>query len=282
MAELTFEEMARELPPLQYVQVHTKILTDDDFLDLSPEAKVLAIMTLCRAGFDNSDGRVRRNYRQMSRYTGLTPEECEEATAELIEMGWFVVSGKALQIRNWSAYQETVEERFEKRMRNRRNANQRWAKYRAEKEAESESQSESHTSRNAEKRREENRSSTAAPEKAPSATEIRSDLVAAIRTAIADLPPEQALHIFVEGLDAADAQAKKYHGQTKSKDLRKFLRQAVGFEASQHYLAEGNTKIAEWVALYGAPVLEILPGAAGMDEPVGYVRNEMKRRGVIT
>ena len=115
-----------------WVKLHTGILSDEQFLDLSANAKVAYLAGLAKAGLDATDGVVPCSARSVARWTGLEVAEAAAAVSELENVGFWSVDGAVATIRNWGAYQPLNDVLAERREA----AAARLAKFREKKRAE--------------------------------------------------------------------------------------------------------------------------------------------------
>jgi hypothetical protein len=117
----------------QWVKLHTRLLHDDAFLDLSAVAKAAFMFGLLKAGADLTDGILPSKVSSVARFAGLSEAEAQTAISELVKSGFWTANGDTLVIRTWAKYQ-TPSESF---IRTRDGARQRKAKERGGAVAES-------------------------------------------------------------------------------------------------------------------------------------------------
>jgi hypothetical protein len=98
-----------------WVKLYARTLADDQFLDLSPEAALLFVLGLARAGADGTDGEFPSRPRSIARWTPLSEAQAEAAVAELVAEGMLVVADTRATYPHWSRYQEPTTRLVEKR-----------------------------------------------------------------------------------------------------------------------------------------------------------------------
>lgn len=270
---------------LEWVKLHTSILTDDDWLDLSASGKVLGLMALARSGADGSDGLLRDNPRHMARYTGLSPDECAAARDELLEMGFLVrVDDAKVAVRNWSRYQLTTAERDKRRSQKsaagKAGAAARWGKKAtvAEKAAAA--------------RADEAPTPTAAPEPTDGplagagkvkASEIWSDLRAKTEAACG-AAPDSVGEVLEAAAGLVPQYVERYADRSTSKDLARYLFGNLGAWVVDTFwgdAAQGAHNRGRQVAQSdGARGLRLLYDARALDPSAraGWLTNQMRGR----
>ncbi len=287
---------------LDFVKIDTAIINDDDFLDLPATAKALAVLSIARSGFDGSDGKLRDDVRAIMRYSGLTENEIIEAKAALLAVCFWTQDETGLYITNWDRYQITSDERDALRKKrvaagrkggkksglvrkikasgkqdlnqnealassllqnNEANAKQNEAEVEVEVEVEEEKES--------------------LPATPVSASSLKKTILDGLRELAPDYPGLLLGDLLTQGLETADALATKYDGQTKSKDLRGFLRGAVGAEAIDLAWGEDAAGSYSWaqriVKLEGEPALHAIVKASHLSDKEamkGFVVNQLK------
>jgi hypothetical protein len=115
-----------------WVKLHTAVLADEEFLDLSCEAKVCYLAGLAKAGMDSTDGVIPCQPKSVVRWTGLDITQAKAAVDELSAVGFWEIAGPCAKIRNWGKYQPLIEELDAKRTA----ATERLVRFREKKRAE--------------------------------------------------------------------------------------------------------------------------------------------------
>jgi hypothetical protein len=116
-----------------WVKLSTGLINDDEWLDLSAEAKVVYLAGLAKSGADGTDGVVPCSPRSVARWTGLDEQGAADAVAELVCAGFWEIDGAHATIRNWNAHQPSIEELEAKREATKERVTRHREKKRAEK-----------------------------------------------------------------------------------------------------------------------------------------------------
>lgn len=247
-----------------WVKLSTGLINDDEWLDLSAEAKVTFIAGLAKSGADATDGVVPCSARSVARWTGLEEQDAADAVAELIGAGFWEIDGARATIRNWNAHQPSNEELEAKREATK----ERVARHREKKRAE--------------------KASTASDGNELDAAGVRSKLWSAMNRAVRDEMSQDAAvgvyHKLYEQAIEAGSEGGRY-ADVKGVGPAMLANQVLNHAALRWLAMEPDSpQLRRLHALrkdHGAAVIDAMPLAAvgAKGDPIAYLTSILRKGG---